>query len=72
MIARPPSPRGGIAGETKTLQIQLFNEEIIDANEAVLTDSIVQPFREKHRPATINALDESRHARLRLTCGSLP
>lgn len=72
VVARPSSPRGGRASETETLQIQLFDEDIHDANEAVLTDPVVQPFGEKHRLAAINALDETRHARLRLTCGSLP
>lgn len=50
------SARGGEAGETKALHIELLDEEIHDANDAVFTDPVVRPFREKHRRATINAL----------------
>lgn len=70
MIARPSSSRRGRAGETKTLQIQLFDEEIHDADNAVFTDPVVQPIREKHRLAAINALDETRYARLDLIPGN--
>ena len=45
VIAGPPRPRGGGAGESKTLQIELFNEEIDNADEAILTDPVVQQIR---------------------------
>jgi hypothetical protein len=34
-----------VANETEPLQIHLFNEEINNANEAVITDPVVQAFR---------------------------
>ncbi len=72
MIAGSSSARRGRASETGTQQIQLFKKEINDANVAVLVYLVVKPIREKHRLAAINTLDETRHARLLLTCGSLP
>lgn len=72
VVAWPSGPRGDRTGEAKTLQIQLFDEEIDNPDEAILTDPVVQPIRKKHLLAAINALDETRHVRLRLTCRSLP
>jgi len=72
VITWPPGPRGGGAGEAQARQIKLVDEKIDDADEAVFTDLVIQLIREKHRLAAINALDEPRHSRLRLTCGSLP
>lgn len=68
----PSSPRGDRASETETQQIKLVDEKIHGTYEAILADPVVQPIRKKHRLAAINALDETRHARLRPTCQSLP
>ena len=72
MVAGPPRSRRDRAGEAKKRQIQLFDEQVHAADEAVLTDPVIQPIREKQRLAAINTLNETRHVCLRTTCGSLP
>jgi len=61
VITWPSGPRGGGTGEAQARQIKLIDEKIDDADEAVFTDPVIQPIREKHRLAAINTLDETRH-----------
>jgi len=72
VVARPPRSRRDRAGEAKKRQIQLFDEQVHDADEAVLTDPVIQPIWEKQRLAAINTLNETNQVCLRTTCGSLP
>lgn len=63
---------GNREGKTRSLQSKLFDDEIDDAEEAVLINPVVPPFRTKHRPAAVSALTETHNSRLHLTRRSLP
>lgn len=54
-MAGPPRPRGGRTGEAKPVPIKPFDKHIDNAEEAILTDPVVQPIRTRHRLAAINA-----------------
>lgn len=66
MVSRSASARGGRALNAEGRQIELIDEQIDDANKIILTDPVFQALGEKHRLATLNPLDETRHADLPL------
>ena len=71
MITFPSGPLRGGKGEAMVRKIKRINDKIGDVDDAIRANPVLNLFREKHRLAAANTLDETRLARLRLTCGSL-